>query len=212
MLSRLFANQRRVRSRALKLHLSRFGLEAGTYSICYKEGSTFVRLDPTVVVSGPIDAARSTVSCCGGPYHAGERGYCQINTVDSLGNPAGGPADACELRVCPLTDGRGDAITNFVEPYFVDVGLFEFHFVAQGSGCGASASASYQGNTLGGNKINFFTLLPSAIDPKAATSDCSWADGVTMCNVTRRDTFGNPISTCHVTSTGALHCVPTVQA
>jgi hypothetical protein len=195
-----------------KVTFETFGLVAGSYDICYKNNTRFERLLQTLVVSGPIDPSRSTVSCCNGPFTVGQRAYCQINTMDSLGNPAGGPADACELRVCPLTDGRGDAVSEFVEPYFVSTGLFEFHFTAQGSGCGASASASFKGLTLGGNKINFFTILPAPVDPRKATSDCSWSEGITSCNVTRRDTYGNPVSTCHVSSSGALVCVPTVQA
>jgi hypothetical protein len=181
------------------------GLAAGSYIICFRNTTrvTYQPLQQKVSISGEIDAGRSNITCCGGPFTVGQRTYCQINTRDTLGAPAGGPQDACSFRVCPLTDGRGEDIKNFVQPYFVTTGLFEFYFVATGSGCGATAGVAYKGQQLSGNQVNIFTLNPGTEYWRKNTATCAPSTaGQVTCNITRRDVYANPVGTCNVTGKG----------
>jgi hypothetical protein len=183
------------------------GLESGTYTICFKNrtSANFVPLTMTMTVSGAIDALKTKVDCCNGPWTVGQRVYCQIRAVDSSGLPAGGLRDACDFRACPITDGAGQGI-QAMQPYFVGVGLFEFWFVAERSGCGASVGVSYKGAIVGGNSVQYLTILPGAIDYKKSTSNCTWTNGLTTCRVISRDTYGNPVAQCAVQSTGKIYC------
>jgi hypothetical protein len=109
-----------------------------------------------------------------------------------------------------VTDGRGEPVHNFVQPYYVSPGVFRFHFTAYHSGCGGSAGATYNGNAFG-NMYSYFSLLPGHVDDTKATSECRVAydrDGqiAPICAVVQRDGWDNPIRRCQFDTTGKVRC------
>lgn len=191
-------------------------LVPGIYVVCFLNMTApimpasavaqFKPLTQTVIITGPVDVLRSSV-CCQGPFTAGRIAYCTISTFDDSGNPTGSADDACKLSVCPLTDGKGSDVTQFVKPYYVAPGQFEFSFVPVGSGCQGSASAAYNGYTLG-NKVNFFSVTPGLPVKAAGYSNCSYAKAsdTSYCVVTSLDTWGNPAKRCTVSTKGKIVC------
>ena len=185
------------------------GMEPGEYKTCFRTELSLIEIQHLrLYVSGNIDSTAS-VMCCDGPFFVGNRTYCTLTTKDNNGLPAGWKEDECRLRVCPLTDGRGGNIHDFVQPYFVEVGKFMFHFTAFHSGCQGSAGALYDGHPLG-NRNAFFHLYPAKVEPKMATSQCTPHPEDTsrhpVCEITQRDMFGNPVQRCNVDTDGKIHC------
>lgn len=190
-------------------------LYPGHYTMCFfnythdlnPPGATYEMLSTSIVISGDINPTKSSLSCCDGPFQVGSKTYCTITTVDTSNNPAGTEDDACRFRICPMTDGQGANIKDYVLPYFVKTGIYEFWIRGTGAGCSASAGASYDGKLIG-NKVNYFQLNPGPADPVRATSSCWYIPEslTSKCNVTQRDTFGNPVRHCTIGTSDKLYC------